>query len=155
MCRSGWRNDGVPLDELDLRILRSLTEDSRQPASAVARRLGVARTTVQERLARLERSGVIAGYTVRLGPAAMDGARAVTAHVSITVDPKAASSVMGALSRLEEVRTVHTVSGPYDLIAVVSAPSTAAIDAVLDRIGAVPGVERTTSAILLTTRIDR
>ena len=142
-------------DELDQRILRLLAEDSRQAATALARRLGVPRSTVQERITRLERSGVIGGYTVRWGPAAEDGARAVTAHVSITVDPKLASSVVGALSRIDEVRTVHTVSGPFDLIAVVSAASPAAIDAVLDRIGAVPGVERTTSSILLTTRIDR
>src|SRR5205809_2495468 len=72
MRRNRWRNDGMAsLDDLDGRILRSLAEDSRQPATALARRLGVARTTVQERLARLERSGVIAGYTVRLGPAAL------------------------------------------------------------------------------------
>jgi DNA-binding Lrp family transcriptional regulator len=145
----------VALDDLDHRILHALSDDSRQPASAVARRLGVPRTTVQARIARLERGGVIAGYTVRPGPAADDGGRAVTAHVAITVDPKLASSVVGALSRIDEVRTVHTVSGPFDLIAVVSAASTTAVDGVLDRIGAVAGVERTTSAILLTTRIDR
>jgi DNA-binding Lrp family transcriptional regulator len=142
-------------DDLDRRLLGALGADARVATTELARRLGVPRSTVQARIARLERSGVIAGYTVRLGPAADDGARAVTAHVSITVDPKLAPSVVGALSRIEEVRTVHTVSGPFDLIAVVSAASTAAIDAVLDRIGAVPGVERTTSAILLSTRIDR
>jgi DNA-binding Lrp family transcriptional regulator len=143
------------MDDLDRRLLALLRADARRAVTDLARRLEVPRSTVQERLGRLERSGVIAGYTVRLGPAALDGARAVTAHVSITVDPKAAPSVVGALSRIEEVRTVHTVSGPFDLIAVVSASSTAAIDTVLDRIGAVPGVERTTSAILLTTRIER
>jgi DNA-binding Lrp family transcriptional regulator len=145
----------MALDEHDQRGLRLLTEDARQGPTALARRLGVPRSTVQERITRLERSGVIGGYTVKPGPAASDGTRAVTAHVSIVVDPKASSSVVGALSRLSEVRTVHTVSGPFDLLAVVSAASPAAIDEVLDRIGAVPGVERTTSSILLTTRIDR
>jgi DNA-binding Lrp family transcriptional regulator len=146
---------GASVDELDRRLLGVLRVNARLTTTELARRLGVARSTVQERLARLERSGVIAGYTVRLGPAADDGARAVTAHVSITLDPKAAASVVGALSRIEEVRTVHTVSGPFDLVAIVSAATPAAIDRVLDRIGNVPGVERTTSAILLTTRIDR
>ena len=141
------------VDDVDQQILDALSADARQPAAALARKLGLARSTVQERLLRLERSGVIAGYTVRLGPAATG--RAVTAHVAITVDPKRASAVVGALATLPQVRTVHTVSGSYDLLAVVAGESTGTIDAILDAIGAIAGVERTTSSILLRTRLDR
>lgn len=141
------------LEDVDQRIVDALSADARQPAAAIARKLGLARSTVQERIVRLERSGVIAGYTVRLGPAA--AGRAVTAHVAITVDPKRAAAVVGALATLTQVRTVHTVSGSYDLLAVVAGESTAAIDAILDAIGAIAGVERTTSSILLRTRFDR
>jgi DNA-binding Lrp family transcriptional regulator len=59
------------------------------------------------------------------------------------------------LRRIAGVHTLHTVSGPFDLIAVVAAENTAEIDHVLDRIGAIPGVERTTSSIILTTKFDR
>ena len=141
------------LEDVDQRIVDALSADARQPVAAIARKLGLARSTVQERIVRLERSGVIAGYTVRLGPAA--AGRAVTAHVAITVDPKRAGAVVGALATLTQVRTVHTVSGSYDLLAVVAGESTAAIDAILDAIGAIAGVERTTSSILLRTRFDR
>lgn len=141
------------LEDVDQRIVDALSADARQPVAAIARKLGLARSTVQERIVRLERSGVIAGYTVRLGPAA--AGRAVTAHVAITVDPKRAAAVVGALATLTQVRTVHTVSGSYDLLAVVAGESTAAIDAILDAIGAIAGVERTTSSILLRTRFDR
>lgn len=145
---------GVELvDDVDRRILDALSADARQPAAAIARKLGLARSTVQERLVRLERTGVIAGYTVRLGPAATG--RAVTAHVAITVDPKRASAVVGALATIAEVRSVHTVSGSYDLLAIVAGSSTADIDATLDAIGAIAGVDRTTSSILLRTRFDR
>lgn len=141
------------MDQLDRRILDLLVEDARSSTAALARKLSVARSTVQERIARLERTGVIAGYTVRLGPGATG--RRVTAHVAITVDPKRSDHVQQTLRRISGVRTLHTVSGPFDLIAVVAAEATADIDAVLDRIGAIPGVERTTSAIVLTTKFDR
>lgn len=141
------------MDDLDARILDSLGADARQPVAAVARRLRVPRSTVQERIRRLERDGVITGYTVRLGPGATN--RLITAHVAITVDAKRADHVLQTLRAISEVRTLQTVSGPYDLIAVVAAPSTAAVDVVLDRIGATPGVERTTSAIVLSTKFER
>jgi DNA-binding Lrp family transcriptional regulator len=141
------------VDQLDTRILDLLGENARLPVATLARRLRVARSTVQERITRLERTGVVAGYTVKLGPAA--SGRRVTAHVSITVDPKQGDHVQQTLRRIAEVRMLHTVSGPVDLIAVVAAETTADIDTVLDRIGNIPGVDRTTSAIVLTTKLDR
>lgn len=141
------------MDTLDTRIYDLLVEDARQSVTTLARRLRVARSTVQERIRRLERSGVVAGYTVRPGPAATG--RRITAHVAVTVDPKRGDHVQQTLRRITGVRTLHTVSGPFDLIAVVAAETTSEIDAVLDRIGAIPGVERTTSAIVLTTKFDR
>jgi DNA-binding Lrp family transcriptional regulator len=141
------------VDQLDRRIVDLLVEDARQSVTALARRLRAPRSTVQERLSRLQRSGVITGYTVRLGPAATG--RNVTAHVAITVDPKRADHVQQTLRRIAGVRTLHTVSGPFDLIAIVAAATTDEIDGILDRIGAIAGVDRTTSAIVLTTKFDR
>ncbi len=141
------------MDDLDQQILDLLVSDARQSVAMLARRLQVARSTLQERITRLERRGVIAGYTVRLGPAATG--RRVSAHVAITIDPKRGEHVQQTLRRIAGVRTLHTVSGPFDLIAVVAAEGTAEIDDVLDRIGAIPGVERTTSSIVLTTKFDR
>ncbi|MGH3671457.1 MAG: Lrp/AsnC family transcriptional regulator, partial [Pseudonocardiaceae bacterium] len=141
------------MDDLDQRILDLLIEDGRQSVTVMARRLHVARSTLQARITRLERRNVIAGYTVRLGSAATG--RRVAAHVAITIDPKRGEHVQQTLRRIADVRTLHTVSGPFDLIAVVTAESTAEVDTVLDRIGGIPGVERTTSSIVLTTKFDR
>lgn len=141
------------MDDLDQRILDLLADNARQSVTAMARRLRVARSTLQERIARLERSGVIAGYTVRLGPAATG--RRVIAHVAITIDLKRGEHVQQTLRRIAGVRTLHTVSGSFDLIAVVAAESPAEIDRVLDRISGIPGVERTTSSIVLSTKFDR
>ncbi|MBV9141651.1 MAG: Lrp/AsnC ligand binding domain-containing protein, partial [Pseudonocardiales bacterium] len=72
-----------------------------------------------------------------------------------TIDLKRGEHVQQTLRRIAGVRTLHTVSGSFDLIAVVAAESPAEIDRVLDRISSIPGVERTTSSIVLTTKFDR
>jgi DNA-binding Lrp family transcriptional regulator len=140
-------------DDLDSRILDALSADARQPISSIARRLGVARSTVQERIRRLERTGVIAGYTVRLGPEATG--RRIVAHAQLTVDPKLAQQVVRSLSAIPEIRRVQTVSGPFDLVAVLAAATPTDMDEALDRIGAIAGIARTTSAIVLATKLER
>jgi DNA-binding Lrp family transcriptional regulator len=115
--------ENASVDHLDQRIVDLLVDDARQSVTVMAKRLHVARSTLQDRIGRLERSGVIASYTVRLGPAATG--RRVTAHVAITIDPKRGDHVQQTLRRIAGVRTLHTVSGPFDLIAVVAAESTA------------------------------
>lgn len=142
-----------PLDDTDRALLALLRENARAPTAELARRLGLSRTTVQSRLQRLERSRAVAGYTVVVPDEAE--AALVRAHVLVTVAPKRSAAIEGALRRIPEVRVLHSVSGPFDLIAIVAAPSIGELDALIDRIGALDGVERTTSAIVLSTRIQR
>jgi len=73
----------------------------------------------------------------------------------ITAPSKQAAGVESALRQIPEVRTLLSVSGTFDLIAIVVAPSIQELDRLIDRIGILEGVERTTSAIILSTRIDR
>lgn len=141
------------MDDLDEHLLARLRENARAPVAELARALGLSRTTVQSRLARLERTGVIAGYSVKL--AENWQAAQVHAYVMITVEPKQAAAVTSALKRLAGVRTLQSVSGPYDLIAVVETGGVREMDALIDEIGAVKGVERTNSAIVLSTKFDR
>ena len=102
---------------------------------------------------RLEKQGLILGYTVRLAP--LLGADAVRAHVMIKVGPKEARAVTAALRAIPQVRVLHSVSGEADLIAVAATASVADMDQVIDRIGALDGVERTTSSIILSTKFER
>jgi DNA-binding Lrp family transcriptional regulator len=141
------------MDDLDEHLLARLRENARAPVAELARALGLSRTTVQSRLAKLERSGVIAGYSVKLAESWQAGQ--VHAYVMITVEPKQAAAVTGALARLPGVRTLQSVSGPYDLIAVVETSSVRDMDGLIDEIGAVKGVERTNSSIVLSTKFDR
>jgi DNA-binding Lrp family transcriptional regulator len=141
------------MDDIDRRLLEILREDARAPTAELARLLGLSRTTVQSRLERLERTGVITGYTVRLSDAHERGQ--IHAYILLTVTPKNAASVVSAMRRLPAVRLLQSVSGPFDLIAEVVAPSVAEMDAVIDTLGALDGVERTTSSVVLSTKVNR
>jgi DNA-binding Lrp family transcriptional regulator len=143
----------MPIDDTDRALLALLRDNARAGVAELARKLKLARTTVQSRLARLERERVIAGYTVVVPDEAE--AALVRAHVLITARPKAGAGIEAALRKIPEVRTLLSVSGPFDLIALLAADSIGALDRLIDRIGAIEGVERTTSAIVLSTRIAR
>ncbi len=143
----------VKISPADERLLSVLREDARASTAQIARRLGLSRTTVQSRIDRLEQLGVIAGYTVRTHEDYEQGQ--VRAHVLITVLPKKMPTVVKALRDISEVRSLHSVSGNHDLIAMVVVGGVSEMDVVTDAIGAVDGVERTTSAIILSTKFER
>jgi DNA-binding Lrp family transcriptional regulator len=141
------------MDELDRSILTLLGADARISVATLARRLKVARSTIQARLERLETTGIIAGYTVKLGEAARQGR--IRATVLLTIEPRAQANVLSRLKSIPEVERVHTTSGRVDLLLQVAAPSTAALDQVLDQIGEMTGVKASESLIHLSTKIDR
>ncbi len=142
-----------PCDALDHDLLALLAINARESTAELARRLGVARTTVVARLARLERDGVISGCTVRLRhDLAQPG---LSAFVGITVQPRAGADVVRLLSRLPEVRQLGSASGQFDYVALLRADSAERLDALLDQIRALDGVQQTTTSVVLSRRIDR
>jgi DNA-binding Lrp family transcriptional regulator len=141
------------MDEIDLKLIARLREDGRAAVSELARALKLSRTTVQSRIARLEETKVIVGYSARLSEAYERGL--IHAYVMITVRPKQAPAVVAALRKLPAVRLLHSVSGGFDLMAVAATASAAEMDGLIDAIGEIDGVERTTSSIVLSTKIDR
>jgi DNA-binding Lrp family transcriptional regulator len=143
----------IALDDLDASLLALLAADARVPVATLARKLKVARSTVQARLERLETGGAIVGYTVRLGEAARTDR--IRAAVLMGVEPRAQAAVLARLKAIPEVERVHTTSGRVDLLVQVAAPTTAALDSVLDTIATVPGVRFCESLILLATKLDR
>ena len=145
--------DKKTISDSDRALLSILSENARAQTATIARRLGLSRTTVQAKIERLERDGIIAGYGVRLSDAYESGM--VKAHVLITIAPKSLARVTAELHAVQEVKLLHSVSGGFDLIAIVAARSIAELDDIVDRIGHVDGVERTLSSIILSTRISR
>ncbi len=143
----------MQIDALDRSLLDLLSDNARLPTAALARQLGVSRTTIQSRIERLERGGAILGYTIRPGREAER--EPIRAHVMISLAPKRAASVESALRRISAVRALHAVGGAFDLIAEVETGSVEEADRLIDRIGALEGVERTNSMLILSTRLSR
>ena len=137
-------------DELLLSLLR---EDARASTAEIARRLGLSRTTVQNRITRLEQEGVIRGYTVRVDDE-LERSR-IRAHILIMLQPKQMATVVKSLQAMPEVRVLYSISGGFDLIALAVAGSVGEMDVLTDAIGAIDGVERTTTSIILSTKFER
>ena len=141
------------MDDTDRHLLSLLQADARESAALLGRKLGLARTTVVARIARLERDGVIAGYGVRLGRRLEQAA--VRAYCGLRVAPKSGAAVVRALERWPEVEEISAVSGEFDYVAWIRADSPNALDRLLDEIGETEGVSKTTTSVVLAERINR
>ncbi len=141
------------INKQDQKLLMLLRQNARVSVTELAKTLRLSRSTVQNRITKLEASGVIKGYSVVLGDAF--SANQVEAHVSIKVRQKLTARTNTSLEKISQVSQLFAVSGEYDLIAIVEAQSLEELSAVLDDIGNLEGVERTNSAVVLETRFRR
>jgi DNA-binding Lrp family transcriptional regulator len=141
------------VDDLDRGIVAHLAQDARLSVAVLARRLKVARSTVQARLERLETSGAIAGYTLRLGDSARE--HRIRATCLLTIEPRSQVGILSRLRNMPEVERIHTTSGRVDLLLQLAAASTSQLDDVLDQIGGLTGVRSSESLIHLSTKLDR
>lgn len=141
------------MDDLDRRLLAALRADGRAPVATLAATLGVSRSTVRARMARLETAGVIAGFTVRLGQPQQDAP--VRAVAMLAVEGKAVERVIHALIGLPEVRAVHTTNGRWDVVVDLAALTLPDFDAALARMRQIPGVVASETSLLLASRLPR
>jgi DNA-binding Lrp family transcriptional regulator len=143
----------APLDSLDRQLIELLKVNARLPIVKLAKALGCARSTAQLRLKALEDSGVITGYTV--GVTVAQSAATIRAMVLISIESKIEPEVVRALTKRHEIVKLYSVSGRYDLCAMLATESTHELDAVIDKIRMIKGVIDTFSNILLSTKLDR
>lgn len=141
------------LSQKDNQLLAQLRENARISISDLARVLNLSRSTVQNRLSRLEQSGVIKGYAVEFGGEYLN--EQVCSHVAIKVKQKLTAKTNKQLSQLTQISELYAISGEYDLIAVVYAQSLEQLSKILDDIGNLDGVERTNSSVILETKFKR
>jgi len=143
----------VSLDSLDRQLIDLLKVNARLPVVRLAKALSCSRSTVQLRLKALEDGGVITGYTVSVTRAR--SSPDIRAMVLISIESKNEPEVVRALSKRHEIMKLYSVSGRYDLCAMLSTESTHELDAVIDRIRAIKGVVDTFSTIVLSTKLER
>ena len=136
-------------DPLDDRLITLLRHDGRRSISDLAIELGVSRATVRARIDRLERSGVIIGYTVILRADTV--AAPVRGLMLIEVEGHAADRVVRALSAFPEVVEIHTTNGRWDLIVELASPTLADLDGILRRVRLIPGITASETNLLVNT----
>ena len=137
------------MDDTDRRLVGALRENARISASMLAKQLGVSRGTVQNRIAKLERDGVIAGYTIRVRPTAEQ--QRVVALMTIAVEGNRIEPVLRTLRAEPAIATLHTTNGRWDLVAEIRADNLQNFDAALSRIRRVEGIAGTETSLLLST----
>lgn len=137
------------MDTVDRQLLSLLRDNARLPVAAMAKALGVARGTVQNRLARLEADGIIAGYTVRLKLPAED--QRIRALMTVAVEGNRTDEVLRALRGDPAVCALHTTNGRWDIVAELKTETLEAVDRVLSRIRLIDGISTTETSLLLST----
>lgn len=141
------------IDRLDARLIELLTAEPRIGVLEASRRLGVARGTIQARLDRMQRHGVITGYGPDIDPAAIG--HAVTAFVTLELTQGGGrDQVAERLALIGEILEAHTITGPGDVLCRVVARDNADLQRVIDAIVDVPGVVRTSTVIALATAVN-
>ncbi len=146
-------NGLVTRDAIDRALLAHLQANARESVTMLAKKCGVARTTVLARIERMEKSGLITGYSVRLNAQAME--RSLQSYVGISVAPRAGRDVVKRLGAMPEIKLLCSVSGEFDYVAWIRADSANVLDGLLDEIGEMDGVIKTTTSIVLAERINR
>lgn len=137
------------MDDVDRQLVALLRDNARTPVVTLARALRVARATVQNRIARLEREGTIVGYTVRLKPEAE--AHRIRALMHIEVTGPTGDAVLQLLRGHPNVVTLHTTNGRWDLVAELRADTLEAFDSLLHAIRRIDGIASSETSILLST----
>jgi DNA-binding Lrp family transcriptional regulator len=137
------------MDNVDRRLLALLRENARASIASLAKELGVARGTVQNRMSRLERDGTVVGYSVRLKPQVEE--HRIRALMTSAVEGNRIDAVIAALRGDPAVGALHSTNGRWDIVAELRADSLSSFDQVLGRIRQLEGISSTETSLLLST----
>ncbi|MEH6446387.1 MAG: Lrp/AsnC family transcriptional regulator [Oceanospirillaceae bacterium] len=138
------------ITQAEEKLLKVLKKNVRASISDLARELKISRATVQVRIEKLERTGVIKSYTLELGESYLNSF--IAAHISIATQQDKALKVRDDLLKTHNITEVHSISGEYDLIGVIKTKSLEELDQTLSEIASIDGVLRTKSSVIMATR---
>ena len=140
-------------DALDRRIITELQHNARAATSEIAARLGVARSTVHERIARMERDGTITGYSVVLGQ--NPGDETVQILMLLEIRQQDTRKILDRLTHFPEIKICLSINGEFDLFLTAEAPRIEDLDLLIDELVEIPGVLRTKSFVVFGRKFDR
>ena len=144
-------------DQFDMKkekeLIALLRENSRRSVSDLSKILKISRATVQQGMDNLERKGIIESYTIKINPHHQQ--QQVSAYIMISIVSQNTPEITRQIQKLNQLDMLCTISGQYDLMAMVTEESTEALDRVIDSIAALEGVEKTLTHIVLSRKKDR
>lgn len=143
----------IKLTDKDKQLIALLQKNARESNASLARKIGVSRATVQERLQRLETAGVIQGYSANINPQCLH--KNIDAIVMILSENKAFKETLLELEKMPSIQTIHSLSGEWDWSIFVSVPSLEEFHQCITHINELVGVKSTVSHIIMKTRMDR
>jgi DNA-binding Lrp family transcriptional regulator len=140
------------VDAIDRRIIALLQANARETTSSIAKSVGVARTTVHERISRLERTGIIKGYTVLLDRNPFDSY--TRCQLMLNVSKQKQGMIVRQLEGYPEIRTIHVVNGECDLLCFAEVPQLEDLEALVEELSGIQGIENVRPMIILSTKIE-
>jgi DNA-binding Lrp family transcriptional regulator len=141
----------MTIDELDVRLIETMRESPRVGLLEIARRLGVARGTVQARLSKLESGGVITGFGPEVDASALG--YPITALMFVELAQGRLPEAVAAMEKMPEVLEADAVSGPQDLICRIVARDTEHLQELVNELLRTPAIRRCTSYIVLSRQV--
>ncbi len=135
------------LDQLDRKILSKLLANGRESIANLSKNIGLSRTAVSERINRMEKTGVIKGYSaqIRIG----NGTRTITSYLMITCMLGEKNNVVAALKDIPEIRSTSVVGGAVDIIALLEAPDLPSIHSLSNSIESLNGIKSLQNNVVL------
>jgi DNA-binding Lrp family transcriptional regulator len=152
-CGKGSKPVVYQPDETDIEILRALQRDGRMPLTQLGDQLGLAHTTVRDRVRRMEDAGVITGYQVQICPEQLGWT--ICGYIMMTMDQRVPiSSAVKALARIPEVAETYLLSGEVDVLVKIWARDIPHLsEIVYEKIRFIPGLRRTNTVLVLGKQI--
>ena len=140
----------IELDAIDRHILAVLQENCKLPLVKIGERVGLSAPSVNERIRKLEESGVIRGYTAILDARTLG--KDITAFIGVFIDhPKAINQFERAIDKVEAVQECHHVTGQHTFLLKVKANNTSSLEELISKIRSIEGVARTETSVVLST----
>jgi DNA-binding Lrp family transcriptional regulator len=139
------------MKDLDNQIIALLKRNARMLVTQMARELGVSRVTIDAHIKKMETSGVISGYTVKLGTE--EFRHKVSGWILISVQANKEEYAIEKMIGTPEITRLHTTNGKWDLAAEIQVPTLEHFDAVISKLRQIDGITETDTSLLLSSRI--
>ena len=139
------------MKDLDNQIIALLKRNARMLVTQMARELGVSRVTIDAHIKKMETSGVISGYTVKLGTE--EFRHTVSGWILISVQANKEEHAIEKMIGTPEITRLHTTNGKWDLAAEIQVPTLEHFDAVISKLRQIDGITETDTSLLLSSRI--